>query len=415
MPRQEMIKLLRMEISRTYIRPDRRCPLSQQPLALARNDSRQQARWLKSAFLFAAFLAALIFTTFVAGCNEEPTVKTTVDTTPTTKAPAYQRLSIPFFRGIDEPRADSWQDLLLDRERLRQDSFNIVTLSPTVLITERAGGKPRIILEGEARSVPGLAEELHQGGLAVFIAPTTDAPGYKPEIEVTEATLKQLTEDATHWAETAEQQQAELFSPLADYNLALGTNAANQWSATVLPLVKEKFHGSLVARVVPDISATASTSGAAGAPRDFEQLDFRGYDYLMLDVYPRDRTIQDWPTEWGGYDYLMLDVYPRVEILDQAQFDLYFDDLLKRANRIAGRDGLKGVLVQFGAWREAVGADKVDGPVLGEEGQALVAERVMQLAKPQVSGIFWRGWTLPGRGARGYKVEDTLGRNFQGL
>ncbi|MEK6537206.1 MAG: hypothetical protein AABZ63_06955 [Actinomycetota bacterium] len=391
MPRPEMIKLPRMDISRTYSRPERRCPLSPRPLALARNDSRQQTRLLKSAFLFAAFLAALIFTTFAAGCNEEPTVKTTVETTPTTRAPVYQRQSIPFFRGIDEPHADSWQDLLPDRERLRQDGFNIVSLSPPVLITQRAGGKPRIILEGEAGSVPGLAEDLHRAGLAVFIAPTTDAPGYKPEIEVTDATLRQLTDDATHWAETAEQQQAELFSPLANYNLALGTGTANQWSAAVLPLVKQKYHGSLVARVVPDISATASTAGAASAPRDFEQLDFRGYDYLMLDVYPKGET------------------------LDQDQVDLYFDDLLKRANDIARRDGLKGVLIQFGGWREAVGTDKIDGPVLGEEGQALLAERAMQLAKPQVSGIFWRGWTLPGRGAKGYKVEDTLGRNFQGL
>ena len=344
-------------------------------------------RWLgKSALLLPALvLIAALFTATLGGCNEEPTVKTTVDTTPTATAPPYQRQTIAFYRGIDEPRATAWEILTLDRERLHNDGFNTATLSPPVLITQRAGGQPRLILEGDAGSVPGLTDDLHQAGFAVFISPTTSAPGYETRVEVTEPTLRQLSEDASHWAGIAQEKQAELFTPLAQYNLALGTETANKWSAEVLPVVRQKFSGGLVASVVADI---AGTPPAPGAAHDFEQLDLRGYDYLMVSIAPR------------GKD------------LDQAQLESELDDLLTRANAIAQRDGLQGVLLEFGAWRETGGSDPVDGPLLGEDGQALVTERVIQLAAPRIKGFFWRGWTLPGRGAKGLKVEEALRHSF---
>ena len=317
-----------------------------------------------------------------AGCNEEPTVKTTVETTTVTTTEPYQRQAeIPFYKGITEPRPDAWKEMASDSERLLRDDFNIVVLSPPVLITQRAGGTPRVILEGAAGSVPGTTEDLHQAGLAVFISPTTAAAGFEPQIETSDAILGQLTVDTVQWAETAEQAQAELFSPLSDYNLALGTETANKWSAEVLPLVREKYKGEIVARVVPDINTTIK---GAGAVHDYELLDFRGYDYLMLYIQPYGSSF------------------------DPARFDLYVDELVKNANTIAARDGLKGVLVEFGGWREETGVDTVDGPVLGEGGQAVLAERMIHVTLSQTKGIFWRGWTLPGRGARGHMVEDSL-------
>jgi len=376
----EMIKLPRMEFRK------------KKRLFETRARRRQLRRHFQLALLAACAVATAALT---AGCGEEPTVKTAVETTPTSTAPAYQRQAIPFYKGIDEPRPDTWEEMANDSERLRRDGFNIVALSPPVLITQRAGGQPRVILEGAAGSVPGTTDELHQGGLAVFISPTTEAAGFEPQLEVSDATLeqltdnatlKQLTDDAVQWAATAEEEQAELFSPLADYNLALGTEAANIWSAEVLPLVRQKYRGELVAQVVPDINTTVK---GAGAVRDYELLDFRGYDYLMLYIQPYGNTF------------------------DPARFDMDVDELLKRANTIARRDRLKGVLVEFGGWREETGIDTVDGPILGEAGQAVLAERMIQIALPQTKGIFWRGWTLPGRGARDHMVEGSLRLGWQ--
>jgi len=328
---------------------------------------------------------ALVLPILVTGCDEEPTVQTaTTPTATTSTAPAYQRQALSFYRGIDEPRYDAWQDLALDADRLRQDYFNTVTLSPPILITERAGGKPRVILEGEAGAVPGVVDRIHNAGMAVFITPTTVQAGFPPQIEPTESVLSQLTDDAIRWAGTAEEKQVELFSPLDEYNLVLGNDAANKWSAQVVPMLREKFHGGLVAKVVPDVDAPP----AAGAPHDFEKLDYTGYDYLMLDVYPRGDTFS------------------------QDQFDAELADLLTRAEAVRARFGLKGVLLESGAWREAAGVDTVDGPLLGDDGQALLAGHVLQLGAPRVAGIFWHGWTLPGRGARGYKSEDALKLGF---
>jgi len=141
-----------------------------------------------------------------------------------------------------------------------------------------------------------------------------------------------------------------------------------------------------VARVVPDINQTV---GSAGAVHDFELLDLKDYDYLMLDIEPHGDSF------------------------DPARFDLEVDQMIKRANAVAQRDGLKGVLVEFGAWREAVGVDPVDGPILGEGGQAVLAERMLHISLPQTKGIFWHGWTLPGRGAWEYMVEASLRLGWQ--
>jgi len=336
-------------------------------------------RFAVASLVFAAFL-------IVAGCDEEPLIKTTADTISTVTSPAYQRLPLPFYFGIDEPRADAWQDLAGDRDRLREDHFNTVILSPPVLITQRAGGKPRVILEGEAGTVPSLTEEMHQGGLAVFIAPTTTIPGYPSPIDTSETGLAQLSEDALRWAQTAEDKQAELFSPLTEYNQVLGTEEAGKWSAGVLPQIKQMFHGAIVARVVPDLAAAP----AAGAPHDFEKLDYHGYDYLMLDVYPQGNAF------------------------DQAGFDAEVGELLTRAEAVRVRDGLKGVLFETGSWREAEGTDAIDGPLLDENGQAAMAGHAGQIAGPRVQGFFWHGWTLPGRGIRGHNAEEALQKEFAG-
>ncbi len=342
---------------------------------------------LRKSGIIALAIAALLAASVLSGCVEKPTVKTTVDTTPTSTAPPYKRQAISFFRGIDEPRPDAWEDLVLDRGRLKDDGFNTVTLSPPVLITQRAGGKPRIILEGAAGSVPGLADEMHNAGFGVFIAPTTAAAGYQTAIEVTDSTLTQLTEDVKRWAQTAEEHQAELFSPLADYNLALGTANANKWSAQILPLVRQKFNGSLVAVVRPDLS---DATPAPGTPHDFENLDFKGYDYLMLDIYPRGATH------------------------DAARLATEVDSLLTHAEIVRARDGLKGIMIETGSWREQVGTDTVDGPLLGDDGQAEATSRILQVALPRVQGFFWHGWNLPGRGAKRFKVEQVLQKSFTG-
>lgn len=339
---------------------------------------------LKITAARAALLPVLLAIFLMAGCDETPPEVKTASVTATSTAPAYQRREVGFFRGIDEPQAGDWQLMVHESGRLLADGFNTVSLSPPVDFIARTGGKSRTAYEGAAASAEMLMDDFHAQGLAVHISPTTMLAGLGARVDASGPAMERLQSDAISWAEIAESGQAELFSPLADFNLALGTTAAANWSIAVLPLIRERYHGPVAARVVADLSVPS----LAGQPHDFEFLDYGGYDFLMVDIYP------------GG------DVY------DPAAFDNYVTDVLDRAAAVARRDELKGVMVSFGAWREPAGVDIVDGPLLGDAAQADMASRFLRIAQPRTRGIFFQGWTLPGRGARDYPVEETLKQYF---
>ncbi|MHB1390547.1 MAG: hypothetical protein ACYCXF_04825 [Thermoleophilia bacterium] len=341
---------------------------------------------LKITLACLALLSGASAVTLMAGCNgTPPQVMTATATVPgTSTAPPYQRREVTFYKGIDEPQASDWQVMIDDSSRLQADGFNTVTLSPPVDFTARTGDMARTAYEGAATAAKRLMYDFHARGLAVYISPTTTIAGLGPAVDPTTATLQRLQSDTLDWAVSAEAGQAELFSPLTDFNLALGTTAAANWSINVLPLVREKYHGPVAARVVADLS----TPSPAGQPHDFEFLDY------------------------GGYDYLMIDIFPRGDVYDPVAFDGYVINILDRAAAVARRDELKGVMVSFGAWREAAGVDTVNGPLLGGTAQAELAAHFLEIAQPRTRGIFFQGWTLPGRGARGNPVEETLKQFF---
>lgn len=335
--------------------------------------------------LLAAAMGAALLT---GGCGEAAEDTSTIPAetgtvTGTATAAPYTRRSIEFFEGIAEPT--DWHELLSDSERLLEDGFNTVTLAPPVFITPRAGGRPRVILEGQAATAEALIDDFHERGLAVHISPTTRIPGYNETVEPGEATLGQLKDDALSWARKAEENQAELFSPLSDYNLVLGVEAANAWSAEVLPLVRAEFTGLVGAKVLANIDGPPEP----GQPHDFERLDYNGYDYLMLDVFPTE------------------------EVFDFQQYDYYVIDVLDRAGEVARRDGLKGVIVsEFGSWRSPADPETADGPVIDEDTQALLVLNFLVMARPRTQGVFFHGWTLTDRGARDTYAEDVIRDHF---
>lgn len=342
----------------------------------------------KIALLLCAFAAAFLISGAGAGCGGQlPPSTSGPPKTATAASPPHQRLQIGYFKGIYEPRAESWQDLLAAASRLRGDNINSITVSPPVLISQRAGKRPRIILEGEAAAAADAIDAAHQAGFAVHLSPTTSSPDLSPRVDPIAPVLSQLSEDTLHWAVVAEEGQVEIFTPLNDFNLVLGTEAAASWSQDIVPRIREKYSGLLAAKVVPDTGELPPP----GSPHGFEQLSFRGYDYLMLDILPQGATF------------------------DQDAFNKYADEVLKRAALVAQRDGLKGIMVgEFGGWREPAGAGIVEGPALGAEGQAVMVEQFLQLARPQTDGAFYLGWTLPGRGAKDYPVEEALKKGFGG-
>jgi hypothetical protein len=346
-------------------------------------------RYLNTTQLLPALLLALIIFT-AGGCGQTATVASTGQTaTATVTRPDYVRQEPGYFRGVIEPRNMALSDMFRDTDRLLDDGFNAVGILPPALASQRAGGQPRVILDGYALVAEGSIDDFHSRGVAVFVSPSIDSPGLSSIIEPTDANLEQLRVDALRWAQKAQDKQVELFAPLCRYNQILGAQAAGAWSANVLPQIKKIYGGEIAAWVTPDPSGPP----AAGVPHGFEGLNYHGYDYLLIDVFPQDNEF------------------------DVVNYTAYVNDIIASADRVAARDGLKGVMIAFGGWREPAGVDETDGPVLGAEGQAAAAEVVVsaagaQMPAPGVSGLFYRGWTLPGRGLRDFPVEQKLKELF---
>lgn len=342
-------------------------------------------------FLTAVIITALSTASLVfSDCQKTPKVQTTSTVAP---PPPHQRLAIPFYKGIAEPEADAWRDMLGDIGRLKDDHVNTVAIQPPVLTSLQSGRQRRVALEGDAIAAPKAIADFHQQGLAVLLAPAAGDYLY-PQTSAAEAlTLTpgnesfrlQLEDDVLKWAVVAEQYQVELFTPLREYNRVLGEQAAAGWAQEMLPRIRQHYSGPLVASVAPHPSGPP----AAGEPYAFEQLNFQGYDYLMISAFPEG------------------------ESFEIEAWRVYVEDLLIRANAVAARDGLKGVIVaDFGGWRESMGV--VSEPTLGADGQAQMAETLLELALPRSAGVFFYGWTLPGRGAKNVPVEEVL-KKFYGM
>jgi hypothetical protein len=339
----------------------------------------------------AHILPVFIVLAAISGCGETMTTASTSTVEAVTVAkPAYVRQHPDLYLGVTEPRSMALNDMARDADQLSGDNINTAGVLPPVLINERAGGWPRVILDGEAQAAKSSIDDFHDKGLAVFLSTTTESPGLSSTIEPSHANFLHLNEDVLSWADTAEEKQVELFAPLCRYNQKLGAEAADTWSVSILPKIRMAYSGDIAAWVAPD----PTTVWVAGKPHEFERLDFRGYDYLMVDIFPQGK------------------------VFNAVAFSTYVNDVLTRAQTIAARDGLKGVIFTFGSWREEAGADTVDGPLFGAAGQARIAEDVLKTINetvpgPEIRGIFFNGWTLPGRGAKGYIVEDTLRRMYE--
>lgn len=335
-------------------------------------------------------LAAAIFilSSLLVGACAESETETAISTNDKQEVPEHKRMEVGFFRGINEPRSFDWNLILFDTDRLKANGFNSVALEPPLLITERAGGKPRVIIEGAAVTAPGLVDSIHAEGFAVFLAPTTASPEFAEKIIADDNMLAQLSEDVVYWAGVAEERQTELFAPLSRCNLALGTDTARTWLREILPAVREAYTGPVAAKVVADVDQPISEDG-----HDFERLDYTGYDYLVVDVHP-----------WGEY-------------YDEESFKSYVIDVIERAVRVSERDGLQGVIIgDLRLGRSNDSPDRREGePTLTAEQQADAVKFVAESVTPSVKGAFYYGWTLAGYGSRDYPAEGALVHWFVGL
>ncbi|HEC94580.1 MAG TPA: hypothetical protein ENI45_01280 [Thermoplasmatales archaeon] len=263
----------------------------------------------------ASILLVLIL---LSGCVTEPQNKT-YDGSDNNEQNAethsqHTRLNLSFFKGIWTSPGLEERALEQDTEKMKTCGVNIFALS--VLYDVRDDGSVKIVLnaqwEGnEEKGYINMIRKAHNAGLAVFlemdpIYSKNDEFAAIPE-EIKETFLENFKQVCIHWAEIAEQEQVEMFSPFNEPTTVVGAEDAIKWMEKILPLIRQRFNGDVIIKF------------AGEGPGDFSQYgSIEGYDYVALDIYAIDDT--------------------------QDSFMEYLDFVIEKANSYVENYNLKGFI-----------------------------------------------------------------------
>ncbi len=267
---------------------------------------------MKQKNLIFGFLIVLTIGIIFSGCSQQITPAKTPTKTPTTtlKTPRegkiqetltkpvaeettsvkenYERMNLSFFKGVWPAPGTIGKTLDNDIEKMRTDGVNVICVSPMYIILSDGSLKS----VGESPEWDGHAEELyieyikkvHNAGFAVYLTidPVPVEPLNSWQIEPLsgerkERFIEEFTQVALYWAEIAEKEKVELFSPMNEPETFLGDRDGVKWSKDILPEVRERFKGDVIVKFA-DIG-----------PENLEKYsNLTGYDYLAIDVYDND-------------------------------------------------------------------------------------------------------------------------------
>jgi len=289
----------------------------------------------------------------------------------------HQRLELSFFKGVWAAPCGEKQALETDVENMIADGINIFALAVEYEIN--ADGTVELTpysTEWEENPETGytyLIRKAHDGGLGVYL---TVGASYTSEgqftvvpEEIRDTFIQEFTSACLHWAEIAEQENVELFSPINEPTAVLGVEDGIKWSENILPLVKQRFTGDVVIKFVgPEIG-------------DFSQYgSIAGYEYASVHVYAIDVS------ETEFFDYLDETVLP------------FLDWCVESYN-------LKGYV--FG---------EMGVPAADEEWQAQIFQRFFQETWDKTKGYFLCSWgpkidttdPFPDVGFTGHPAENVI-------
>jgi len=195
----------------------------------------------------------------------------------------HERLELSFFKGVWTPFGGEERALEQDVENMTADGVNIFAVP--VLYNINSDGTVEIVYkaEWEGNEEEGyitLIRKAHNAGLAVFLELDPCMQGGQTALVpegIRETFMQNFTSVCLHWAEIAEQENVELFSPINEPNNVLGDEYAIKLAENILPLVKQKFTGGIVIKF------------AGEGPGDIWQYgSIEGYDYVAVDIYAID-------------------------------------------------------------------------------------------------------------------------------
>lgn len=257
--------------------------------------------------------------------------------------------------------------LLLDIEQLKEDGVNTLSFGPSYNTNP----------EGIIREYP-LMKELtilfiktaHRNGFRVFLVPNLWDPDLSTERIDRDLFFEQATKISLEWAEIAERYGVEMYAPQNEPSMVVpDKEAVNQWAHDVAIEIKEKYHGILVYKAAP-------------AEWGFDN-DYKGYDYVGLDLFPYNQTLDEW------------------------RRDVKFH--LEKGLEYAERDGAKGVMfseigVQVGQIEGTVSTTKTPFSL---DYQKEAYKIFFEEGKDKVAGFVFCCWES-NMGPNGYPAEQVM-------
>ncbi len=261
----------------------------------------------------------------------------------------YERKQVSFLRCVS---SENCMYALDSNEIARLKSMNVNAIRICPLYEARPDGS-MFLIESKPFYI-NMIRNAHNAGFAVLLEPNAFLPYSQPPGE---KHLNSLFGIASEWADVAESEGVEIFSPLNEPDAVLRGSALEEW-INMTSKLRNAFSGKLMLKL-----------GGTG---------------------PGGITIPD------GYDYLAFDIMFERE--DPAEAADYAMLAAQKGNYLKERYNLSGfVFGEVGALAS-----------LPESGQAGVFEAVLNETWENVDGYCFLGWSDMEFGFRGRKGEEVV-------
>ncbi len=188
----------------------------------------------------------------------------------------YQRQNTTFLKFVSSENGMYSLDAE-EIEELKSLNINGIRICPLYSVGQDGNIKEDV----PENYIIALIEKAHQAGFAVFLEPNVIGPGVFPDVSELENPkyINDAYTVALHWAEIAEREKVEFYSPLNEPDGTFATlDLVNQWVNKSQDL-RLLYSGNLVLKF------------ADVGPQEIKNID--KYDYLAFDIMWSDPQYQE--------------------------------------------------------------------------------------------------------------------------
>ncbi len=267
---------------------------------------------------------------------------------------------VSLYKGFWMPAAffyDHKGQSMSDAKDLVAAGANIASIAPMIRINSKGEVKFDAPFDYMEQAIAYWAKNYYEKGIRISLVievgyqeDLNDKPNRAPEgipaaIASRPGYLDEYNKIVIEVAKLAEKYHVEMFSPMNEPDLKLGSATASKWGQEILPEVKKYYHGKVLWK-------------AAGSGSEQANINFSGYDILGFD-----------PTPGGGEAATAL-----------AQYRIQLRRMIELAKERAQKYKVPEVMItEFGVWGGAL--------KFSEENKMLAHRIVFEEGQGKVSGF----------------------------